>query len=217
MIFLILLMLLQPSDAKANTYTFADESMLCSSAVQHFEKKYQIEDNLLSTISIIETGKWSDTLQQKTAWPWTINAKGRGYFFATKDEAVKKVKELQAKGIKSIDVGCMQVNLVFHGKAFANIEEAFEPKKNVEYAAKYLTKLYSRRQDWMKAATDYHSKKPSKAKRYKAKILATMEETKPYMIALDERTQKEQNWWSTLLWGSKESSKNNIEVSWSEK
>jgi len=52
------------------------------------------------------------------AWPWTINAQGKGQFFKTKAEAVKAIKNLQAQGVKSIDVGCMQINLSYHGKAF---------------------------------------------------------------------------------------------------
>lgn len=156
-----------------------DDRFICLDATTKFEKKYEIKEHLLSTISNIESGQWDSTLQVRTAWPWTINAQGKGMYFQTKEEAVEKVKELQAKGVKSIDVGCMQVNMVFHGDAFENIEDAFDPYKNVEYAAKFLKRLYNKTDDdWMKAASHYHSKQPKKALAYKRKVLKNYESVK---------------------------------------
>lgn len=63
---------------------------------------------------------------------------GKGRYFATKEEAVRAVKKLQAQGVKSIDVGCMQINLAYHGDAFDSIEDALDPETNVTYGAKFL-------------------------------------------------------------------------------
>lgn len=181
MIFLItLLILLQPLTVSAatsgETYHSTD---VCLQATQTMEKKYHIKQHLLTTIASIESGRWNEATQQKVAWPWTINAQGKGYFFDSKAEAVKKVKALQAQGISSIDVGCMQVNLLYHGQEFSSIEEAFEPTKNVEYAAKFLTDLYeSNNHDWLKAAMTYHSSVPEKANIYRQKIVKAFEVVK---------------------------------------
>ena len=102
--------------------------------------------------------KWNSKTQQKMAWPWTINVRGKGHYYKTKEAAVAAAKAFRKRGIKSLDVGCMQINMKFHGHEFASLEEAFDPQTNVEYAARFLKRLYDRRQDWMKAATDYHSK-----------------------------------------------------------
>ena len=67
-------------------------------------------------------------------WPWTINAEGQGLFYDTKAQAVAAVRALQARGVRSIDVGCMQVNLMHHPDAFPTLEQAFDPQTNAAYA-----------------------------------------------------------------------------------
>lgn len=178
MFFVILLMLLQPVQVKA-AQRFVDDTYVCMQATQKFEKQYNIKKHLLTTISSVETGRWNEEAQQSLAWPWTINAQGKGQFFKTKAEAVRAIKKLQAQGVKSIDVGCMQINLSYHGDAFDSIEDALDPQKNVEYAAQYLTKLYKRNnKDWLQAAMAYHSTTPRKALRYKKKIVSAYEMVK---------------------------------------
>ena len=174
MIFLILLMLFQPLPVDAQDTVIIEEDFVCLNATMQAEEEYQIQKHLLTSISSIESGRWHNGQQEKAAWPWTVNVKGKGYFYKTKAEAVAAVKKWQARGYTSIDVGCMQVNLRFHGKKFANIEDAFDPKKNVDVAAQFLKKRYEKRGDWMRAATDYHSKKPSKARAYKKKLLTAL-------------------------------------------
>ncbi len=165
---------------KANTSTQirADESQLCSLAAARMEEKYGIKTHLLQTISSVETGRWDYNKERFVSWPWTINANGKGRHFKTKAEAVAEVKRLQADGVKSIDVGCMQISLKYHSDAFNSIEDAFEPEKNVEYSAKFLKKLYDKRKDWLKAAMAYHSKIPSKGLRYKRKLVNRYEKIK---------------------------------------
>lgn len=173
---LTLLILLQSPQAKADDHVMVDDAYACMFATSKLEKKYQIQEHLLTTISSVETGRWDATKRHNVAWPWTVNSQGKGTFYKSKAEAIEAVKKLQAKGIKSIDVGCMQINLYYHPDAFANLEEAFDPQKNVEYSAKFLKNLYvSRGNDWIKAAMAYHSSAPEKAQRYKKKIVSTYE------------------------------------------
>lgn len=175
MFFVILLMLIQPVQASTHV-AFADDNFACMEATQKIEKEFKIKEHLLTTISSVETGRWNEAEQQSLAWPWTINAQGKGQFFSTKAEAVRAVKKLQAQGVKSIDVGCMQINLSYHGEAFDSIEEAFEPENNVRYGAKFLRSLYeSKGNDWIKAAMAYHSSAPGKALKYKNKIVSRYE------------------------------------------
>ena len=170
MFLLFLLMLIQPVEASEYP-KYADNEEVCMVATQQFEKKYQIKKHLLTTIANVESGRWNQKKQRNTAWPWTVNAKGKGYFFETKQQAIAAVKKMQSEGVKSIDVGCMQINLAYHPDAFENLEEAFNPYKNVEYGAKFLKKLYSQKgNDWNKAATSYHSSSPKKAKKYAHKL-----------------------------------------------
>lgn len=177
MLLLLLMLLIQPVEAKS--FSGVDDAFVCQVAAAKFEKQYQIKEHMLATITNVETGRWNQEHNQTLAWPWTINAQGKGRYFATKDEAVKAVEELQAKGVKSIDVGCMQINLMYHGKEFKNVAEALDPYKNVEYGAKYLKKLYKRKgNDWLKAAMAYHSGVLKKALRYKKKIVVAYSKVK---------------------------------------
>lgn len=136
MFLLILLMLIQPVQAQAYSEV-RDDALVCMDATQKFEKKYQIKEHLLTTISSVETGRWNAKTKQKVAWPWTVNAQGKGTYFETKAQAVREVKRLQKAGVKSIDVGCMQINLAYHPDAFKSVEEAFDPEKNVEYGQNF--------------------------------------------------------------------------------
>ena len=177
MLLLLLLMLVQPAEAKA--FVAVDDAMVCRDAALKYEKEYQIKEHMLQTITNVETGRWNQKQGQTLGWPWTVNAQGKGRFYSSKAEAVKAVKELQAKGIKSIDVGCMQINLKYHADAFASVEDAFDPYKNVEYGAKFLKKLYKNRgNDWMKAAMAYHSGVLKKALRYKKKLVVAYAKVK---------------------------------------
>lgn len=169
MFLLFLLMLIQPVEA-SEYEKYADTQEVCEVAAQQYEKKYEIKKHLLSTITNVESGRWNQSKQRNTAWPWTVNAQGKGHFYATKQQAINAVKKLQAKGVKSIDVGCMQINLAYHPDAFENLEEAFNPYKNMEYGAKFLKKLYEQKRNWNKAATAYHSNAPVKAKKYAKKL-----------------------------------------------
>jgi len=170
MFLLFLLMLIQPVQASQRP-VIVDNAEVCTIAAQQMEEKYQIKKHLLSTITSVETGRWSKKHQRNMAWPWTVNAQGKGRFFKTKRDAIEEVKRLQAQGVKSIDVGCMQINLAYHPRAFKNLEDAFNPYKNMEYGARFLKSLYTQKgNDWNKAATAYHSSLPERAEVYAMKL-----------------------------------------------
>lgn len=71
-------------------------------------------------------------------WPWTVNFNGRGEWFESKMEAMVAVDRALNSGLKSIDVGLMQVNLKYHGYRFKTLNEAFDPRRNIEVAAAIL-------------------------------------------------------------------------------
>jgi hypothetical protein len=105
----------------------------------------------------LESGYALDS-KLKRPYPWTVCADGKSYFFPTKNAAISAVKRLIARGKRNIDVGCMQVNLLHHSRAFKTLEEAFTPKHNVDYAARFFTKLKNTYNSWTKAVGYYHSR-----------------------------------------------------------
>lgn len=151
-------------------------SALCRAAIQAAERTHGIPHALLSALGRVESGRRDPTTGAFGPWPWTINAEGRGQFFASKAEAIAEVRRLQASGVRSVDVGCMQVNLMFHPQAFATLEDAFEPARNADYAARFLVELQQKSNNWLQAASHYHSHTPEFAEAYRQKVVAAWPE-----------------------------------------
>ena len=151
----------------------ADDSLLCLKEAVRLEKRSRIKTNLLSAISLVESGRYSKKYPTGISWPWTVTAEGNGQFYPSKNEAIAAVRELQKKGVENIDVGCMQINLKYHPDAFDSLEDAFDPAKNVSYAAEFLKRNYQETNSWGEAATRYHSKNVRNAFKYEDKLLET--------------------------------------------
>ncbi len=173
-ILLIPLTLVAPSRAQAQAT--AEPGRLCRAAIQAAERAANLPPHLLTAIARIESGRRDPETGAFHPWPWTINAEGRGQFFPTKAAAIAGVQAEQARGVRSIDIGCMQINLRHHPNAFANLEEAFDPVANARYAARFLTELNSTRNDWPRAASAYHSQTPEFAEPYRARVMAAWAE-----------------------------------------
>ena len=71
-----------------------------------------IPDHLMAAIGRVESGRRGPD-GAVNPWPWSINAEGQDIIYESKAEAIAGVQALQAKGMRSIDVGCMQVNLMY--------------------------------------------------------------------------------------------------------
>lgn len=138
----------------------------CTRHLPKAERYHNIPTHWLAAIATTESGRYHKGIGLSLPWPWTINVKGKGYYFDTKQEALAKIKEYQSKGVKSIDVGCMQVNMRYHGHAFSDVSQALEPRYNVAYAARFLRENYDDMHSWKKATAAYHSKTPSRGSKY---------------------------------------------------
>jgi hypothetical protein len=170
---LLIGMLLLPGwHAAAAGLATAAPSNLCESAISAAEYTARLPPRLLGAIAVVESGRMDGATNQVRPWPWTINAEGIGQFFATKAQAIAAVKALQARGIRSIDVGCLQVNLMFHPDAFPNLDTAFDPASNARYASRFLNTLFAASRDWPRAIGAYHSQTPTLGAGYQTLVLA---------------------------------------------
>lgn len=151
---------------------------LCAAAIDRQEARHKIPKKLLQAISMVESGRWDPQTRRKAAWPWTVTANGKGRFFPTKRAAIAHVMKLKGQGIRVIDVGCMQVNLHYHPNAFKSLSAAFDPKRNADYAAKFLTKLKREHRTWRKAVQHYHSATPAKRVPYQNKVYTAWQDAK---------------------------------------
>ncbi len=169
----------------------------CRIAVLAAERSGGIPEHLLAAISRVESGRLDPRTGSPSPWPWTINAEGEGLFYETKAAAVAAVRALQARGVRSIDVGCMQINLMHHPDAFASLEQAFDPEANAVYGARFLNQLHAQTGDWPKAAALYHSATAELGSEYQRRVLAAWpeEKRKPPVSAI---TQLASAWASTL-------------------
>ena len=145
-------------------------SALCRSAITSAERAFGIPDRLMQAIGVVESGR-TDERGGVTAWPWTLNVEGVGYVFDTKQDAIAAINAHRARGARSIDVGCMQVNLLHHGDAFSSLEQALDPVANARYAAEFLLKLLAQTGSWPRAAAGYHSLTPDIGADYARKVL----------------------------------------------
>ena len=87
--------------------------------------------------------------------------------FRTKAEAIARVRQLQSQGVRSIDVGCLQINLMYHPDAFRDLDEAFDPLANARYAVDFLTSLKEKTGSWEQASAAYHSFNPELGSAYR--------------------------------------------------
>jgi hypothetical protein len=166
--------------ARADYFNYGDD--LCLNQTRLKEQVSDIPAHVLTAISLVESGRWDSDRQARVAWPWTVTNGGSGKFFRTKAEAIAHVRALQERGEWNIDVGCMQINLHYHGDAFDSLEKAFEPRANVEYAAKFLTDLYRETGSWTRAVSRYHSATPHLAERYMGKFRTAWQEAQDYAV-----------------------------------
>ena len=146
----------------------------CLAAASASERDRALPPDLLGAIGRVESGRWDAATHGVVPWPWTVNAAGSGHMFASAQQAVAYVTSLQAQGVRSIDVGCFQVNLRYHPAAFASLDQAFDPAANAAYAADFLDQLHRRSGSWEQAVGDYHSHVPEQGDPYRRRVLLSL-------------------------------------------
>ena len=164
-----------PAQATLHPLGMSDEQgLLCRYAIQQAEFGSGLPQNILVGIARVESGRRDPVSGRFHPWPWTINADGKGYFFERKSEAIAFARQLQARGVRSFDVGCMQVNMMHHAGAFRDLEEAFDPSANARYAVKFLRELKEKTGSWETASAWYHSANPEYGTPYRSLVVSAM-------------------------------------------
>ena len=169
-ILLAVAMLALQAAAGSLTANALETRNVCADAIGHAERARDIPKALLTAIARTESGRWDSDRKAVFAWPWTVTNGPDGKFFPTKAEAIAHVRQLQARGIRNIDVGCMQINLYYHADAFPDLDTAFDPKANSAYAATFLRGLFATYKSWGEAIRRYHSGNPKFNRPYYEKV-----------------------------------------------
>lgn len=187
--FVIVLFAISPTYGHTFAAIHESPSRLCTRAIaETTQLGPALPPHLLAAIALVESGRFDSATHSWQPWPWTINAGGKGYFFLSKADAIMAVRWLEAHGVESIDVGCMQVNLQQHPRAFRSLDAAFDPRTNTRYALQFLTALYATTGTWVKAAEWYHSATPALGVPYVQKVLALLGGT--FMLTPAERAER---------------------------
>lgn len=148
------------------------DGRLCLAEIARQEQEHGLPAGLLGAIAVVESGR-ATADGSRQPWPWTLNVDGRGGYFASREEAALALEEHVRRGA-SVDVGCMQVNLAHHPKAFAAPHQALDPRDNVAYAARFLRALYRETGSWSDAAAYYHSRTPALAEAYARRVAVVL-------------------------------------------
>jgi hypothetical protein len=168
-VLLFLLLLCLPFLAQAQSTEPTDWAR-CRRAITAAEPDSGVPPGLLGAIALVESGQRNPRTGAPEPWPWSYNVAGEGHAPPTKAAAIAEVSALLARGVRSVDVGCMQVNLLHHPAAFANLEEAFDPATNLRYAARFLRDLRNRTGDWGQAIARYHSGEAERGAAYSRRV-----------------------------------------------
>ncbi len=123
----------------------------CEREIQAAAAKYGIPEGILYSVGLTETGR------KGSLSPYAMNVEGKAYFPPSQQAAMTTFHDARQRGMKLIDIGCMQINHHFHGENFSSPEEMFDPRHNVEYAAKFLRNLHDRHETWTMAVARYHA------------------------------------------------------------
>lgn len=139
------------SPAAAQTSDFGATSD-CPTLIAHTEVRRNIPRGLLMAIALTESGTGGNPS------PYAMNIAGRTHFARSGQEMANIISSNWSRGVRSIDVGCMQINLKYHGANFARLTDLLNSTTNVEYGASYLIKLATETGSWKDAVMSYHNK-----------------------------------------------------------
>lgn len=142
----------------------------CEREMIRAAREFRVPVNILYAVGLTETGR-RGSLQ-----PYAMNIAGAAYFAPSKQDAIRRLDEERARGVRLIDLGCMQINHHYHHKNFSSSAEMLDPRSNVNYAAKFLKELRQREGNWTMAVARYHAgpdNNPAQ-KRYICRVITNM-------------------------------------------
>lgn len=142
----------------------------CESEILAAANRYAVPAGILYSVGLAETGR-KGSLQ-----PYALNVEGKSVFASSKAQALDVFAAARADGKQLIDLGCMQINYLYHHEAFASVGQMLDPHHNVDYAARFLADLHERHQTWTMAVARYHAgpdNNPAQ-KQYVCRVIANL-------------------------------------------
>lgn len=146
---------------------------VCEAEMTRAAATHDVPLAVLFAVGLTETGR------RGTLHPYALNIAGRSYFGESRAAALAEFEKERARGVKLIDLGCMQINHYWHAQEFDSVEDMLDPAKNVEYAAVFLKRLRARHGSWTLAVARYHAgpRNTPAQKRYVCAVIRHMVST----------------------------------------
>lgn len=145
-----------------------DNARPCEREMARAARQHGIPLGILYAVGLTETGR------RGALHPFALGADGQTVLAKDINEAMANFEAMRGKGLKLIDLGCMQINHYYHGDKFASVQAMFDPARNVDYAARFLKELKQREGSWTMAVARYNAgpnNQPAQ-KRYVCHIVA---------------------------------------------
>lgn len=125
---------------------------ICEAEIARASVKFGVPLPVLYAVGLTESGG-NGTLQ-----PLLVATRRTSYVAKSVPDAIRKFNEIRiAESTDLVDLGCLQANYYWHKDEFNSLEEMFDPRANVEQAAKFLNVLYKRHGSWIMAAARYNA------------------------------------------------------------
>jgi len=105
-----------------------------------------------------------------------VNIAGTAYLGTGPRDVVACFTEARSKGVRLIDLGCVQINHHFHDSKFSSVGIMIDPHTDVRYATQFLQELKKREGSWTMAVARYHAEPNNNAaqKQYICRVGANM-------------------------------------------
>lgn len=126
-------------------------SNACEAEILRAAERYGVPAGILYAVGLTETGR------RGSLHPYALNIEGRAVFATSAAQAVAAFEEARRNGATLIDLGCMQINHHYHAEKFAGVRDMLDPRRNVDYAARFLVQLKRRHDTWAMAVARYHA------------------------------------------------------------
>jgi soluble lytic murein transglycosylase-like protein len=128
-----------------------NDERTCEREMARAARLHGIPLGILYAVGLTETGR-RGALQ-----PYALGAEGETVFAKNMDDAIANFEAMRHRGVKLIDLGCMQINHYYHGDKFDSVRAMFDPARNVDYAARFLKELKQREGSWTMAVARYNA------------------------------------------------------------
>ncbi|WP_407187822.1 lytic transglycosylase domain-containing protein [Bradyrhizobium centrosematis] len=128
-----------------------DTARPCEREMARAAQQHGIPLGILYAVGLTETGR------RGALHPFALGTDGQTVFAKDINDAMANFEAMRGKGIKLIDLGCMQINHYYHGDKFGSVRAMFDPARNVDYAARFLKELKQREGSWTMAVARYNA------------------------------------------------------------